>query len=269
MVPNAPVLHGETSAEELTAWVGPQGRRELGRQVLVTDAMVVWPCASPEAELVDAETIKWRAARRYTQPGRGFDAFVPAPLRGERRAELHIVGRSTCGALFYLGPAHLGSYGRSGYGSHGEASFSLVHPLPRKLWLRLGGFAGVLLEAAGVREDLAARAVRDAVADVLDHAASGELWLSRWRGEGLSLLFGPERAFVMELEGPGHFGWVACDPQSPGERQPVAFTLSNGQVDEWPLAATVSRDQALDAVACWAAGGRAESLLWTDDPHAV
>jgi hypothetical protein len=73
----------------------------------------------------------------------------------------------------------------------------------------------------------------------------------------------------MEVAGAGRFGWVACDPLSAGEREPVAFTLSNGQVDEWPLAATVSRDQALDVVGSWAAGERAESLLWTEDPHAM
>jgi hypothetical protein len=42
--------------------------------------------------------------------------------------------------------------------------------------------------------------------------------------------------------------------------------LSNGQVDEWPLEATVSRHQALDAIAGWAYAQRTESLVWTDDP---
>ena len=58
-------------------------------------------------------------------------------------------------------------------------------------------------------------------------------------------------------------------PLRSGEREPVAFTLSNGQVDEWPLEATVSRDQALDAVADWAEAPRSESLTWTHDPPTV
>jgi hypothetical protein len=53
---------------------------------------------------------------------------------------------------------------------------------------------------------------------------------------------------MMELVGPDYTGSVACDPRRSGERRPVAFTLSNGEVNEWPLAATVSHDQALDAV---------------------
>jgi hypothetical protein len=117
-----------------------------------------------------------------------------------------------------------------------------------------------------VQENLEAGALRTAVADALADAATGELWLTRWTGEALTVLFEPERAFVMELGGPDDAGSVACDPERSGERQPVAFTLSNGQVDEWPLEATVSRDQALDAVADWAQAQRTASLLWTDDP---
>jgi hypothetical protein len=263
---NAPVLHGETTIKALERWVGPRARWELDRQALVTEEIVVWICAPPEAELIAAETIAWTAARRYKARWRGFDAFVPAPLRDERRADLHLVGRSTIGALAYLGPAHLAAYGVSGYESPGEARFHLFQRLPRELWLRLGGFADVRLEGNGVREDLEPGAVRTAVADVLADAATGDLCLSRWTGEALTVQFETERAFVMELTGPDHVGSVACDPQRSGERRPVAFTLSNGQVDEWPLEATVSRDQALDAVAAWAESRRTESLSWTEDP---
>jgi hypothetical protein len=117
-----------------------------------------------------------------------------------------------------------------------------------------------------VQANLEAGALRTAVADALADAATGELWLTRWTGEALTVLFEPERAFVMELGGPDDAGSVACDPERSGERQPVAFTLSNDHVDEWPLEATVSRDQALDAVADWAQAQRTASLLWTDDP---
>jgi hypothetical protein len=232
----------------------------------VTDEMVVWICAPPEVELIDAETIAWRAARRYTARRRGFDAFVPAPLRREQCAALHLVGTATNGALTYLGPAYLAAYGRSGHDSHGEASFHLVDRLPRELWLRLGGFADILVEANGVRQNLEATAVSAAVTDVLAASDTGQLGVLRWTGAALTVLFEAERAFVMELSGPDDVGLVACDPLRSGERQPVEFTLSNGQVDEWPLEATVSRDQALDAVACWAEAQRTESLLWTDDP---
>ena len=228
--------------------------------------MVVWICSPPEVELIDAETVAWRAARRYKARRRGFDAFVPAPLRRRPPAELHLVGRTTNGALAYLGPAHLGGYGQSGRESDGEASFILSQRLPRDLWLRLGGFAHVRLTVNGAREDVEAGALRGAVAGALAEPATGELWLTRWTGEALSVLFEPERAFVMELAGPGDPGSVARDPEVARERAPVAFTLSNGQVDEWPLEATVSHAQALDAVAAWAEGRRAASLRWTDDP---
>jgi hypothetical protein len=266
---HAPVLHGDTTIEALERWVGPHARWELDRQALVTDESVVWICTPPEVELIDAETIEWHAARRYKARWRGFDAFVPAPLRTEPRAELHLVGTSTNGALAYLGPAHLAGYGRSDCASHGEASFHLLHRIRRELWLRLGGFADVRLEANGVGDNVEAAAVRTAVADVLAATATGELWLRRWTGEALTVLFEPERAFVMKLSARDDVGSVACDPLRSGERQSVAFTLSNGQVDEWPLEATVSRDQALDAVAGWAEAQRSESLVWTDDPPTV
>jgi hypothetical protein len=266
---NAPVLHGDTTTEALERWVGPRGRWELDRQALVSEEMVVWICASPEAELIDAATIEWRGVRRYGARRRGFDSFVPAPLRREPRAELHLVGTATDGVLIYLGRGHLAAYGRSGLDSHGEATFALLDRLPRALWLRLGGFADVRLEGNGVREDVEATAVRTAVADVLAASASGELCLRRWTGEAVMVLFEPERAFVMELGGLDDVGSVACDPFSSNERRPVAFTLSNGQVDEWPLEATISRGQALDAIAGWAAAQRTESLVWTDDPPTV
>ncbi len=109
-----PVLHGETTLAALERWVGPRARWKLGRQALVTDAMVLWICSPPEVELIDAETVAWRAARRYKARRRGFDAFLPGPLRRRPPAELHLVGRTTNGALAYLGPAHLGGYGRRG-----------------------------------------------------------------------------------------------------------------------------------------------------------
>lgn len=72
----------------------------------MTDELVVWICAPPEAECIDADTIAWRAAHSYKSRWPGFDAFVPAPLRDERSAELHLVGTGD-GVLAYLGPAHL------------------------------------------------------------------------------------------------------------------------------------------------------------------
>jgi hypothetical protein len=200
---HTPVLHGNTTIEALERWIGPHARWELGRQALVTDEMVVWICGPPEVELINAETIEWHAARRYKPRWRGYDAFVPAPLRREPRAELHLVGADANGTLTYLGPAHLSAFGRSGYESDGEASFHLFERLPRELWLRLGGFADVRLEGNGVRKNLKAAEVRTAAAELLTASATGELWLRRWSGEVLTVLFEPERAFVMDLSGLG------------------------------------------------------------------
>jgi hypothetical protein len=227
----------------------------------VADELVVWVCRPPEAELFDAETIEWRAARGY-----GLDAFVPAPLRRERPAALHLVGATADGALVHLGRAHLAAYGRSGHRSHGEARFVLLERVPRALWLRLGGFGDIRLEDSGVREDMEAAAVRPAAAAVLARSGTGELWLRRWTGASLTVLYEPERAFVMQLGGPGDVGSVACDPACDGDRRPVDFTLGNGQVDTWPLEATISRDQALDVMAGWAAEQHTGPLVWTDDP---
>ena len=143
---------------------------------------------------------------------RGFDAFVPAPLRSEPYAELHLVGAAADGGLSYLGPAHLAAYGRSGYESRDEASFHLPDRLPRELWLRLGGFAGLRVEATDVHEDVEAAAVRTAVADMLAASATGEVWVRRWTGEALTVLCEAERAFLMGLSERGDVGSVACDP---------------------------------------------------------
>jgi len=59
---HAPGLQSDTTIEALERWVGPHARWELGRHALVTDEMVVWICAPPEVELIDAETIEWHAA---------------------------------------------------------------------------------------------------------------------------------------------------------------------------------------------------------------
>jgi hypothetical protein len=91
---------------------------------------------------------------------------------------------------------------------------------------------------------------------------SFELWLSKGDGPSICMLRNKEHAFLMYLRFPGDAGFTSVG--SSGSAEPVAYTLSNGQVDEYPISWCVPVAQCFEALAFFfsSAGQRTESIAW-------
>ncbi|MET8981767.1 hypothetical protein ABZX85_39865 [Streptomyces sp. NPDC004539] len=73
-----------------------------------------------------------------------------------------------------------------------------------------------------------------------------ETWLTSSSGRSLAFVTNTERAMVVLLEGPDDPGEHAVTPDTEGTSD--GFTLSNGQVDEYPDEDTVPIEEALRLV---------------------
>jgi len=115
--------------------------------------------------------------------------------------------------------------------------------------------------------------------DLRDHLARAcqpeflELWLARDDDDGvdhgaMSLLAHRDRAGLMHLRHhDGDAGFSSRNPAYDGPPDATApFRLSNGQLDTYPLAWTISREQALQAVEHFLlTGDRAPWITWHED----
>lgn len=224
----------------------PHRRREAwdGQLVIARDS-IHWLAAPPEATLPTATTFEWVAAKPYPE-SRGDFPFLPRELQHGGVLRLHFA--ESVGVFVDLGPARVFRYGVSRSEPYGELAAELEQKLPKDVWLRLGGYDGWSVayddgERAGLAPDDAVAAVAEAIA----HGAR-QIDVTRYENDVLSLLVERDRAFVMYLESPGDDGAYACAPDAAGDRTPVAFTLTNGQVDEFPREYTVPHAAGLAAV---------------------
>jgi hypothetical protein len=195
-----------------------------------------WRIAPPEGRLVRPDTVEWVAGRAY--PDFNPDEF-PAP---------HRVLLATADGFVDAGEAHLSRYGYSGFGSHGELALTLRERVPYDVWLAAGGYAGFSATEDDVR--------------ALLRAGDGQLAIASYDEPTLTLLVNPARVLAMVLEHDDDEGALACDPAAAGDETPEAFTLDNGQVDEFPRERTVSHEQALVVVRAFLAGERSDAVSW-------
>lgn len=73
-----------------------------------------------------------------------------------------------------------------------------------------------------------------------------ELWLVASNGTAMSMLRNNEQAFLMFLRHPGDSGFVS---QGVEAGTPVQYTLSNGQVDEYPQSWCIPLEKCYQALA--------------------
>ena len=93
---------------------------------------------------------------------------------------------------------------------------------------------------------------------------SFELWAAMSGGPSISMLRNGEHAWLMYLREPGDSGfWSVGDPTRAGV---VAFRLSNGQVDEYPLAWCIAVERGFEAVEafCAWAGAMPAGVAWAE-----
>ena len=242
-------------------------RSACGDQLIIGRERLTWLAAPPEGSFPAPSRFAWAAARRYQEADDEY-WFFPVEVRERGRTKQGIemfFAPETSSDFIYLGGAWIASYGFSSSNSLGEAELQLNRKLPRDVWLRVGGYEGWSLaiddqERRGLSED-----------DVIDLATAavekgaGELWLTRYEEDSLTLLIEPTRTFVMYLAFPGDSGMTARDPEVTGSLDTAAFTLSNGQVDEFPYDETLPKDDALSVVQHFVrTGERAPSVMWAE-----
>lgn len=92
--------------------------------------------------------------------------------------------------------------------------------------------------------------------------------MTRANGDNLYVLHGGGRAFVMRTTSPedGAVATVATDAAMRGDRAPVELTTDGGQVDTWPVCATLDLGQAARAIDEWCDGAVAADFAWVEDP---
>jgi len=147
----------------------------------------------------------------------------------------------TPSAVVYLGAVHLSRYGYSTSASLGEVMLTLADRMPEDVWRLLGGSSGFTVDD---HDAMTEGEVAIEVARLLA-TGSGEIWIGAYGPESLTVLVNPGRAFVMLLRADDDEGLLAGDPGAEGDCGDEAFTLSNGQVDEFERERTVTHDQAM------------------------
>ena len=242
-------------------------RSACGDQLVIGRDRVAWFAAPPEGSFPAPSRFAWAAARRYVEADDQY-GFLPVEVRerGATRQGIELFfAPERWSEFIYLGRASVAGYGLSNAASLGKADLHLHRKLPRDVWLRVGGDEGWSLtiddeERRGLSED---DVVELATAAVVK--GTGELWLSRYEEDSLTLLIEPTRTFVMYLAFPGDSGVSARDPAVTGSLDTAAFTLSNGQVDEFPYEGTVPTDNALSVVEHFVRTGElATSVAWAE-----
>jgi hypothetical protein len=171
--------------------------------------------------------------------------------------------------FFYAGDAHLGSYGstRTTSGEWGfAANFSLSHKLPRDVWLKLGGYAGWLVEVNHVCHrveagDLPAfeRLVGELAGQEFSH-----LYMTRYEEDSLTIHTNAQRGWLMYLRFPADNGVYTRDLSHSGspESQEV-FRCVCGIDLEFPTSQTLPRELAgRAAVEFLQTGGLPQCVPW-------
>ncbi len=89
-----------------------------------------------------------------------------------------------------------------------------------------------------------------------------ELWISIEDGPSICMLRNEEHAFLMYLRFPGDSGFVSGGEST--NKEPIAYTLSNGQVDQYPQSWSVPVEQCFEALVYFFAndGARPQGISW-------
>ena len=102
-----------------------------------------------------------------------------------------------------------------------------------------------------------------AALDRLDAHPKFELWLNAESGVAMSMLRNGEHAFLMYLRFEGDSRFVSRGSET---GDPVRYTLSNGQVDEYPRSCCVPIETCYQALAYFFVNGgmRPEWVAWVE-----
>jgi hypothetical protein len=181
------------------------------------------------------ETVRevWDRSRKPVRKVRDHHVFLRTP--SDKR-------------FFYVGPAHLGSYGSFGKYTGVSAHFSLNEKLPREVWLKFGGYPGWLVE---VNHQSYRVASGDLVAfeqlvNQLPEQEFSHLCMTRYEEDSLTVHTNARRGWLMYLRYPSDGGLYTRDSTYSGEPEPEeVFRCVCGIGLEFPLSQTLPRELAM------------------------
>ena len=114
----------------------------------------------------------------------------------------------------------------------------------------------------GQSEDIASIEEFGSALDRFDRSDTFELWLSAADGASMVMLRSECHAWLMYLRHDGDAGFHSMG--QPSRSGTAAYTLGNGQVDDYPLAWCIDVEQCLKALAYFFVneGSRPEWVAW-------
>ena len=103
--------------------------------------------------------------------------------------------------------------------------------------------------------------------NTLPGQASAEVWIDLDPQPALCVLVNGEQAWLMAIRHEGDAGFSSRNPAYDGAPEAtIAYTLSNGQVDEYPAGWSHSRQTAFRAIEAFAATRRfPDTITWFND----
>lgn len=162
--------------------------------------------------------------------------------------------------FFYIGEAHLGSYG----GSSGGACFSLYEKIPRQVWLQCGGYSGwnINLNHQVHLIDRGDVASFDRLLSQLSTQGYSHLDITQYEQESLEIYINPERAWLMYF-GSRAVGSLYVNQPHLGTEEEY-FQCDCGISLEYPACETVTHSLAIQIAKHFlVTGNLPDNLEWT------
>lgn len=258
-----PVLHQWYTADEAVAAFGNKATPESlcdGQFVVLPEVVLCLATLGETAEeshIPGPSCFVWRPRRLDYEPSDKVP-WLPEKVREvwDRSQQLvrkirdhHIFVRLPSDErFFYAGPAHLGSYG--GTDADVSASFSLDERLPREAWLKLGGYAGWLVEVnhRSHRVDAGDLATFERLAGRLSRRKFSHLCMTRYTEDSLTVHTNSRRGWLMYLREPADPGVYPRDVEYDGDPEAEeVFRCTCGIDLEFPASRTLPRELAIRA----------------------
>lgn len=243
------------------------GRLVIGPEA--TALFVAVGAAERAPSFLTPDRFRFRPERPFASTVPGND-WLPEELASHTQAggALHLLVQEGEGYFRFVGQLRLGMYTLPSDYRHQYADFDLAPRLKREYWLRYGGYPGWKLSLNHQEQllDPGERATLDALLETLRDQEDLHLSLTRYEGDGLTLLGNESEAYVAyQNEWGGEE--VVRNPEYPEDTEEVAtFYCSCGAGLEMPRCSVVSRANGLNLVReFFSTGVRPAGVEWSEE----
>jgi hypothetical protein len=265
-------VYSQPAALEALGIAGASSSRWGGRLVIGPDALALFTAVGPAESapsFLTPERFRFRPDRPYSRSVPGSD-WMPEALAhpADGPPDVHLFLQEGEERYRYVGRLRLGMYTLPRDYRHQYADFDVTPRLAREQWLRYGGYPGwkLTLNHQDTFLDPGDLAALEARLASLRGQEDAHLCLTRYEGDGLTLLANPSHAYLAyQNEWGGEE--VVRNPAYPEDTEEVAdFYCSCGAGLELPLCSVVSREQGLEAVReFFTSGARPTQVAWSEE----